>query len=292
MSPLHIFFAILIPFIWGGNFVASKYGMEDFPPFLFTALRFAIAGLLLVGFVPRPTATQMKQLALLATSFGVLHFGLIVAALNNGLSIANSAIAAQLGVPFSCILGALFLNDQLGWRRMTGMGIAFLGIFIVTGTPNVSENMGVFAIAIAGGFFWAVGNLITKKLHTVSVFQMLAWMGLLAVPQLLIMSWIFESHLWKPFADASMRSWISVLYTAINSTIIAYGLWYFLLKRYLISQVAPFSLLSPVFSIMFGQMFFAEEMTWHIIVGGLVTIAGVGVIVLRQPKVVEIGKTE
>ncbi len=292
MTPLHIFYAILVPLIWGGNFVASKYAMMDFPPFLFTAMRFAIAGSVLFWFVPKPKRTELKNLAWLATSFGVLHFGLIMGAMYYGLSIASCAIAAQTGVPFSCILGAMFLNDKLGWRRTLGMVISFVGVFIVVGTPNVLENLFGFFIAIAGGFFWAVGNMVTKKLHSASVFQMLTYMSLLAVPQLLILSWIFEADSWTPLTDASTRSWIAVMYTAFGSTITAYGLWYFLLKNHPITYVAPFSLLAPVFSITFGQIFFAEHLTWHIMVGGLITLAGIAIIVMRRPKIVEIGKTE
>lgn len=290
MRPLHIFYAVLVPLIWGGNFVASKFAMVDFPPFLFTAMRFAIAAAILIWFVPVPTKAQLKSLFLLATSFGVLHFGLIMAALYHGLDIAGCVIAAQTGVPFSCLLGAMFLNDRLGWRRSIGMALSFVGIFIVMGTPNVLENLLGFTIALIGGFCWAVGNLVTKKLEDVPVFQMLAWMSLLALPQLLALSFIFETEQLQPLGEIGLRSWASVAYTAIGSTITAYGLWYFLLKQYPISQVAPFSLLAPIFSIGLGQYVFAEDLTWHILLGGVITIVGIAIIIIRRPRIVEIGK--
>ncbi len=61
---------------------------------------------------------------------------------------------------------------------------------------------------------------------------------------------------------------LSVAYTALASTITAYGLWFWLLKRYPVTMVSPFSLLTPVFGIAFGQMFFTEALTWQIAVGG------------------------
>ncbi|MGE0753692.1 MAG: DMT family transporter [Alphaproteobacteria bacterium] len=292
MSRLHSVFALLVCLIWSGNFVASKFGMQYFTPFMFTALRFAIVAVLLVPFVPRPNKKQFLQLLLLATAFGVLHFGLILASLYKGLDIAGCAIAAQMGVPFSCILGALFLQDNLGWKRSMGMAVSFVGMFIVAGTPNVLENMLGFILALGAAFSWAVGNLLTKRLASLSVFQMLGWMSLLAVPQLLAISWFTESNAWKPLVEAPLPIWLFVSYTALGSTIVAYGLWYFLLKRYPISYVAPYSLLTPLFSIALGQIFFVEQLTWHILLGGALTIGGVAVIVIRRPKTVMLGKPE
>lgn len=290
MSPLHVIYALIVCLIWSGNFVVAKFGMSYFPPLMFTALRFLIVAALLVPFIPLPNKKQMGQLLLLGTAFGVLHFGMIMASLYNGLDIAGCAIAAQMGVPFSCVLGALFLNDSLGWKRSLGMVVAFVGMFVVAGTPNVLANMLGFLLALGAALSWAAGNLITKKLHTLSVFQMLGWMSLLAVPQLLVLSWWFEMDDWKPIVEAPLNIWLLISYTAIGSSIIAYGLWYFLLKRYPISHVAPYSLLTPVFSIALGQVFFVEEITWHIMVGGVLTIGGVAVIVMRRPKVAEMSK--
>lgn len=292
MTPLHIFYAIAVPVIWSGNFVASKFGMAYFPPFMFTALRFASVAILLLPFVKPPNKKEFWQLMLLATAFGVSHFGLILASLYHGLDIAGCAIAAQMGVPFSCMLGAFFLGDKLVWKRSMGMLVSFLGMFIVAGTPNISDHTVAFLLALTAAFSWALGNLITKHLHSLSVFQMLAWMALFAVPQLLTISWFVEGDAWKPITDAPLHVLLCMLYTAVGSSITAYGLWYYLLKRYPISYVAPYSLLTPLFGIAFGQLFFAEALTWHILLGGALTIGGVAVIVVRRPKTVETGKPE
>ena len=83
---------------------------------------------------------------------------------------------------------------------------------------------------------------------------------------------------------------LGVSYTVLCSTIIAYGLWYFLLSRYSVSQVAPYSLLTPIFGIAIGQVFFTEELNTQTIIGGLITIIGVAVIVLRRPKTIVLGE--
>ena len=129
-----------------------------------------------------------------------------------------------------------------------------------------------------------------KRIHNVGVFPMLAWMSLFSVPQILIVSWLLEDAQMHLLATLPLSAFLGALYAAVGSTIVAYGLWYYLMKKYDVSQVSPFSLLSPVFGITLGQVFFHEPLSAQMIAGGLITILGVGIIVFRRPKLVVLGK--
>lgn len=290
MRPLDMLFAILVAALWGGNFVAAKYGVSHFPPFFLTALRFSFVALLALPFVPRITRAQLPDVALLALVLGTLHFSLLFAGLYFGLDIPSCAIIGQMGVPFACLLGALFLKDRLGPWRILGMVIAFSGMLIVTGTPNILDHKLGFLATLAGTFFWGAGNIVVKRIKNIDSFQLLAWMAALAVPQLLLISFVFESNQWQLLTTTPPHVMLAVGYTAICSTIIAYGLWYYLLYKYPVSQVTPFSLLAPIFGIASGQLFFAATLTWQVLLGGAITIAGVAIIVIRRPKLMEIGE--
>ena len=289
MRPLDIASAILVPILWGANFVAAKYGVAFFPPFLLTALRFVMVSLILVPLVARPTFGQLKQIAILST-MSTLHFSLIFVAIYYQLDIASSALIGQLGVPFACILGAIFLDDRIGIWRISGIIIAFLGIGVVSGAPNILEHLNGFYAALGSTVTWGIANVLIKRIHGVSSMSMLAWMGLCTVPMLFALSYIFEYAQWPHLANAPLSAVLGLTYTAICSTILAYGLWYNLLTRFSVSQVTPYSLVTPVFGIGFGQLFFHEELTMQIIIGGLVTIVGVAVIVIRRPKTIMLGE--
>jgi len=288
MRPLDIFSAIMVAVFWGGNFVAAKYGVAYFPPFLLTAIRFIIASLILIPLVPRPTFAQMKQIAVLS-SMSTLHFSLIFVALYLGLDIASCALIGQLGVPFACILGAIFLQDRIGVWRVSGIVIAFLGTAIVAGTPHIFEHLPGFYAALASTFTWGVANVLIKRITNINSMSLLAWMGLFTVPMLLALSLVFEPN-WPAFTDVPLTAVLGLGYTAIFSTLVAYGLWYYLLGKYTVSQVSPYSLLTPIFGIAFGQMFFTEELTAQVIIGGIITIVGVTVIVIRRPKTIPLGE--
>lgn len=283
--------AIAVAILWGGNYIAALYGMHALPPFLYTGTRFVLVALMLLPFVPRPTTAQLKQIAGIAFVLGVLHMGIIVAALHQGLTIATAVIIVQLGVPFSCLLAWIVFKDRLGPWRITGIALAFAGLVEVAGAPDILANQQAFWLGVFSALCWGVSNIQLKKLGEVPIFSFLGWMSLFAAPLLLGISWVLEGNPLPYLHGITLNSALAVLYTTFCSTLMAYGGWYFLIRRYDVSRVAPYSLLTPVFGIAFGQIFFQELLSREVMVGGAVTMAGVAIITLRRPKLLTFGKS-
>ncbi len=281
--------ATLVVALWGINFVAAKFGMQHFPPFFLTAMRFTLVAAMLVPFFPRPGKAALFRIFQLSLSLGTLHFALLFGALYHGLDISTCTILTQLGTPFTCALGAFFFKDRLGIWRISGILISFIGIMLVVGTPNIASNQLGFWLAICGAFAWGVSNILMKRIEPMSIFSLLGWMALFAVPMLMVLSLVFEHPSIELIKTTPWPPVLGLLYTVFCSTLVAYGIWYRLLLRFDVSQVAPFALLTPVFGIGAAQVFFHEELTWHLLVGGLVTMIGVGIIVIRRPKTAEQG---
>ncbi|MFO0389699.1 MAG: DMT family transporter [Alphaproteobacteria bacterium] len=283
MPPLHIFYALLVTILWGGNFVAAKISLEHFPPVFLIALRFALTAAILVPFVTRPTRDQMRSIAVLSV-LNSLHFSLPYIALANGLSIASTAITTQLGVPFSCVIGALFLNDKLGIWRTSGLIIAFSGMLIVFGAPEIESHKLPWLCALGAAFFWGIANIFTKQVKTSSMMQLLAWMSLLTAPQLLLVAFFAEPEALATLSGVPLDAALGLAYSIICSTIIAYGLWNYLLRTHPVTHVTPYSLLTPILGAIFGSIFFGETLSMEMFIGGAITIAGVAIIVIRRPK--------
>jgi O-acetylserine/cysteine efflux transporter len=291
MPPLHICFALGVTLMWGGNFIAAKYSLAYFPPVFASGLRFLLAALVLVPLVARPTQRELKAIAVLSV-LGALHFSLPYVGMSLGLTIASTAIVAQLGVPFSCLLGALMLRDRLGKWRLSGLAIAFAGLLIVLGSPNALEHPLAFMLTLTGAFFWGLSNIMMKMEHIehVNPLQMMGWMSLFIAPQLLLASALLEPSGWALLPAVPLLPALGVAYTVLISTILAHGLWYFLIKKHPVTQVAPFSLLVPVLGTLFAQYIFAEPISWHVLLGGALTLVGVAIIVIRRPKIVAHGE--
>ncbi len=275
--------AVLVAVCWGGNFTASKIAMEHFPPFLTILLRFVAVTIMLAPFALR-TRVNLRDMFVISLCYITLHFTLIFVGMSQGLSIASTVIAVQLGAPFSCVLAAIFYNDKLGGWRSFGMMIAFIGVLLVAGTPNVTAHWGAFLLVVAGAFAWAAANVYMKRIGNVGVAAFLFWPALLSLPQVGLLTALMEDHQLELIRTAPVSAWCGILYSMFFSTLIGYGLWYRLLKHYPLSRVTPFSLLVPVIGIAGGMAVYGEHITPMLVVGGLLTILGVGVITVRRPK--------
>jgi O-acetylserine/cysteine efflux transporter len=220
----------------------------------------------------------------------VLNFSLMLVAMDMGLNVTSSILAVQLGVPFSCILAAIVFKDYLGPWRSAGLMVAFMGVVVIAGTPNAFEHSTAFMIAIFSGLAWSAGNLYLKVMPPSRIVPLLFWPGLMTMAIMGVLSLAFEENHVQLMQDASWHSWAGLAYGALISSIVGYGLWNRLMTTYPVSYVVPFTLLLPIAGISGGVLFFGEPLTARILFGAALTIAGVGIIALRRPRLVEAEK--
>lgn len=279
--------ALLVVICWGGNYSATKFALHDFPPFYMLLLRFIIVSVLLAPFALRQPLPRWRPMIFLSIMLVTLQFGLMFTALGMGLSITSAVIATQLGVPFSCVMAAIFFKDYLGPWRAFGLAVAFMGVVIVAGTPDASEHWLAFLLAVLGCLAWSIAFLYLKTIEPPHWVSLLFWPGVLALPQFLLLTLTLEDNHLARLDAALTTSWLGVVYSAILSTIVGYGLWNWLMRSFPITRVMPFGLLMPVFGIGFGALMFGEVLTPRVLVGGLITLSGVAIITLRRPKLAE-----
>ena len=294
MSLLDILAAIIVALIWGVNVAVVKTCVAEFPPIFLTGFRFLIVAMLLIWWV-RPPWKKMRLIGLLSFVFGGLHFGGIFFGLR-GVDVSIASILILIGVPFSVLFARILLNERFGWRKMCGMAIAFSGLLILLGEPSTTSSplhLTVFVIAIVA---WGLGNTIIKMIGPINSFALNAWMGLFASVQLLIVSMFFETGQLTALQNASITAWGALIYIVLLASIAGYGLWYYLVGKYDVTKVVPFTLLVPVVGVLSGVFLMGEEITLAKTTGGIVTLIGVAIIQLRwrwnvKPATFPIGPT-
>lgn len=286
IRPLHLLLFVMTVSIWGFSFIVTKWGVQEIPPLLFVGLRFLFVALILAPFVPRPRG-HMKQIFLISVMLGLLHFSCMFVALVRTPA-GTTALLAQLQVPFAALLAALFLGDRLGWRRALGMALAFAGAGVVLGAPSFESPWWSDLLAVAAGLFWAVSAVQIKALGTgVGAASINAWVAIFAVPQLLAATLLLEQGQWAAIEGLSWRAVFALFYNSVLIVVVGYGTWYRLLKIYDVNQAMPFMLLMPPIALLCGALFLGEPLTWSLAVGGLVTVAGVAIILVRRPRLAE-----
>ncbi|MCG8354982.1 MAG: EamA family transporter [Kiloniellales bacterium] len=282
VRPFHLLLFVGIMVVWGLNLVIGKIGIEQIPPILLMALRFGLAALLIAPFVPRPHG-HWREVILISTSLGLIHFALMFTGLKN-LDAAVAAVVIQLQVPFAALLAAFVFGDKLGWRRALGLVIAFAGVALIAGEPRFHGEYGPLFLVLLATLMWSVANIQIKKLEGVDGMTLNAWVAILATPQLLIASFLLEDGQWAAVTNADWRAWGSVVYQAVMVYWIGYGTWLWLLRQYEVNQAMPFTLLVPLVGVAAGVIFLDEAFTLALAAGGLLTIIGVAIILIRRPK--------
>ena len=279
LPPGDLLLALLANTAWAFNFVAGKAGVERFQPLLFTALRFSVLLLALLPFL-RWLPGRMRGVLGVGLTLGVGHFSLIFLGLKASGDIASVAIASQLYVPFSALLAAIWLGETLDGPRWAGLALAFGGVLVIGFDPMVFRHLDALLLIVAGAAVMAVATIQMRRLHQVGVFALQAWIALCAAPALTLLSLLFERDQWAALQAATALEWAAPVYSALGASLLGHGIVYHLLGRYPVGVTTPLLLLTPVLAVLFGVWFWGDRLTWKLILGGLLTLAGLAVITL------------
>jgi len=280
MSINQILLALIVPMTWGFGYALTKIGMDQFTPLLLMSLRFGIAGLILIWFT-KPPWEHMRVLFMVAFIGSTIQYGFTYYGLK-GIDVSTASILVQLEGPILALLSALILKERLGWPRALGMGLAFAGVIVITGEPRLSDSLDSVALVITGAVFWAIAQIMISRLKSLSGVTILAWVAIIATPQMLLISLVIEDGQWESIKSASLIDWSIVFYLSFIMTVIGYSVWYHLLRICDVSKISPFLMLLPVTSIIAGMILLDEQFTLAMGIGGLLVMTGVASTLIKH----------
>lgn len=279
MPARDVVLALLVVFIWALNIIVIKFGVAEMPPLMLVTLRFALVAVLLVPFYP-VARHHLPFLLLLSVTFGTLHFALLFVGLEQAEA-GTGAILVQMGTPFATLLAVAVLKESLGTKRLFGLLLSFAGVVVLAGGPTLPAALPT-AMLLTGALAWATSQLLIKRGPDLSPMALAGWVALLATPQVALGSWWLEQDQWQALTSASWLAWGTVFYTAVMSSIVAYGIWYGLLRRHPVSSVVPMMLLVPVLAVILGVLLMNDSLGPHKLIGGGLVVAGIGLIVIQR----------
>jgi O-acetylserine/cysteine efflux transporter len=283
-------FALLIGMnlIWGLNLIASKIGVAQLPPVLFTAMRFGALGLLLLPLLRRHPG-QMKNLLGAVVFTGPLAFALLFVGVFLVEDASMVAIASQMGVPFSTLLSVWLLGETIRWRRRLGIALAFGGIAIIGFDPRAFAYWDGLALVVLSCFVASLGLIFVKRLQGIGPLELQAWIGAVGGPTLLIFSLMTETGQIQAIVAADWRAWAALFFTTIMSSLIAHTAWYYLVSRYPVTSLSPLTLLAPLFGVFFGVTLLHDQLTGRMVLGGAITLVGVFIVLIREKRLIDTG---
>lgn len=281
MKPFDILMGVTVAVTWGLGLTLAKAALGEFPPILLMALRFSVTALALVWFVKPPLGLMWRVFGI-SFVISTVQYSLTFTGLA-GLDASTAAILIQLEVPFGTLLAVLLLGDRIGFWRIAGMLLAFGGVALIAGQPQMRNALLPVLLVVSGAFVWAIGNILVKTLAgAVGGFRLIAWVAVFSAPQLFAVSLVLEDGHAEAIANAGWLGWGVVLYLGLVMTAFGYGLWFHLINRHPVSHVMPFLLLLPVSSMSAAVLLLGETLTAVTLAGAALVLIGVGTIMYRQ----------
>jgi O-acetylserine/cysteine efflux transporter len=283
MKPIHIAFILLIDLLWAFNIVAIKETVMAMPPLLAVALRY---GIVLLVCATSLRIVEGRMPLVIATAFitGALQFGLGGYSYQVATNLSALAIAGQLGVPLSLILAILIDGERIAWKRTVGILLAVSGVMLLVFDPRIVDERLAILLTFGASLCWACGNLLFKRLTGVPVLTLYGWQAIVSLPVLLAASALFEPGGIANLPNVPLTAFGWILYSAIAASLVGHAGMSWLVQRYPVTMITPFTLPTPLLAVMAATIVYGTPVTPMMLAGGALTLMGVAIITLRTAR--------
>lgn len=276
--------------IWGSTWLFIKLGLADLPPFTFAGIRFVLSSLIL-GLLITARGVRWPRSRhdwiLIAVS-GALQFSLNYGLVFWGEQHISSGLAAVLQSTFP-VFGFLIAHVYLPYERMTTAKLigVLLGVFgvvvIFSDQLTIAGRMALLGSValVASAFFGSYSNVLVKAYGQKIDPQVLAAGQMICgFPPLLVLGIATEGNPlnfhWTPMAV------VSLAYLVIVGSVIAFALYYWLVRNMDVTNTMLIALVTPVVAVVLGMIVLEEKLNWRLFAGAACIISGIGLIILRR----------
>jgi drug/metabolite transporter (DMT)-like permease len=295
--------------VWGSTYLAIAVAVETLPPFLMAAVRFGLAGLLLLAWVAvrrpeslvRPTRRQILDTAIVGALLLGGGMGLVAWGEQTIPSGITAVMVAMMPV-WVAVFGGVFFRERL--PRIAGLGIVvgFVGVALLAGPtalgePGALDAAGMLAV-ILSPIAWSIGSLyashrarLPQDSLAATGMQMVA--GSLVLASMGIVSG--EPARFDP-SGVSAESFAGFLYLTIVGSVIAFTTFGWMIRVAPLPLVATYAYVNPVIAVILGALILREPIEPRMLVAGAIIVGAVALIVtargrMAPPNVAEEGAT-
>ncbi len=282
MNIKDTFVASLVPIFLGFGFVIAKPAFESFPPILLMGLRFMFAASILIWWFPIPKG-YLKKIFIASFIANTLQYSITYSGLNL-IDASAAVLLVQTEVPFGVIFAYFMLKEKPTIRALIGISIAFVGVYILTGSPNLDGKIIGISLTILGSATWALGQVLVKPLSKeINPLALVAWLALFSGPILMFFSALIDGNTINYFINAKFEHWIIVIYIGFIMQPITYGCFYYVLKNNPLYKVLPIVTMGiPPTGLLAAIFLLGEKPTQELFIGGAIIIVGVLLILLKN----------
>jgi drug/metabolite transporter (DMT)-like permease len=287
--------------VWGSTYFGIAIAIETIPPFLMAAIRFAIAGVILIAvdLIRNPEARRLPTRRQVIDSFIV---GGLLLGIGNGFVVFGektvpSGIAAILigMMPlWFAIFGWLYLRERLPRLVIFAVGLGFAGVALLIWPSGEGANkfdaLGILILFLAP-LGWTHGSIysirrakLPPSAWTASGLQMLAGAAVTGLEALIV----GEPATFNP-AAVSSASVLAVIYLIFFGSMLAFTAYAWLLRNAPLSLVGTYAYVNPVVAVALGTIFLHEPISLRTIGASAVILVAVAIIVTARGRLAGVG---
>ena len=276
--------------IWGSTWLFIKLGLNDLPPLTFAGIRFLFASSILVAIIlARGVRWPRKRSEWVVIAVvGWLQFSLNYGLVFWGEQRIPSGLAAVLQSTFPAfglVIAHFYLPEEsITRKKVIGVLLGIVGVGIVFSDQLSFAGRGALLGSVAlvlSAFCGSYGNVLVKAYGTqIDPFVLAAGQMIFGFPPLLALGMATEGNPlhfhWTPMAL------IALAYLVIVGSVIAFTLFYWLVRRMDVVNTMLIALVTPVVAVVLGMIVLHERFNWRLFAGAACIISGIGLIVLRK----------
>jgi drug/metabolite transporter (DMT)-like permease len=287
-NPLPLYIGLFC-LLWSFAFVAGKIGVTDCPPLILLTARFSLAGILILGISAlrdekwQITWRDAAVFAILGVANNALYLGLGYTGLKT-VSAGLGGLIVSANPIFTAALAVLFLGESLTWRKVSGLLLGISGVgFIVWHRMSVgTDSLHGILFTLASLASIVVGTILFKVLAPKGSLwigngvQNLAG-GLALLPFALTISSISD-------IVPSARLLGAFAFLVLGGSVLAYLLWFHLLKVCGATAASAYHFLMPPLGMLFAWMVLGEHVESRDLLG-IIPVA-FGIYLVTRPAAV------
>jgi drug/metabolite transporter (DMT)-like permease len=278
-NPLPLYIAAFC-LLWSFAFVAGKIGVTDCPPLILLAARFSLAGILILGISALRSEEwnlswrDVVVFAVLGVANNALYLGLGYTGLKT-VSAGLGGLIVSANPVFTAIMAALFLGEAMTWRKVTGLLLGIAGVtFIVWHRLSVGTDDW-------HGILFTLASLVSIVAGTI-LFKVLAPKGSLWIGNgiqniaggLAVMPFAFTLSSVSEIVP-SARLLGAFAFLVLGGSILAYLLWFHLLKVCGATAASAYHFLMPPLGMLFAFLVLGEHVEFRDLLGTVPVALGI-----------------
>ncbi|HEY0042367.1 MAG TPA: EamA family transporter [Flavisolibacter sp.] len=277
-----LFALAIVCFFWGTTWVASKEGVRHMPALQLAGIRQTIGGSFYVFYflfkkAPLPKGKEWWPIIVLS----ILNFMLSNALSTWGVKYISAGLGSIIGAIFPLwlvLIGMFGSGSSISRKGALGLALGFTGICVIFYQHlhdfwNADFRFGIF-LSLASTWSWAFGTLYTKKeAANFNPYFSLGLQMMISGPLVYLISKVTNNVI--PFSEIPWQSWTAIAYLALFGSVLSFIAYLYALQNLPTEQASLYAYINPIVALLSGALISGDKLTLPILIGVLITLAGV-----------------